>query len=265
MGADPSGFIGAVTGANPKSPGLAGVSIDGTGKFTFDRAKFLTAFDADPSGVTKLFAQGGSSANANVQFVSAGDRAVGGDYDVNVTTAAAQGSSIGLTGAWPPATLPSVKVRVGTTEVSYAVKGGDTQDDVVKGLERRLRQRRLRAPGDQHRQRRADRDERIRRRGELRRRLERRRLPDPRRHRHPGDDQRSGRDRQRSTADGCVQRQHPQRACAHDHERRRRRPRELHVHARARATRADCDHECLRSPLWVHHVVGERLQSATSS
>lgn len=134
MGALTSGFIGAVTGANPKSPGLAGVSIDGTGKFTFDRDKFLTAFGADPSGVSKLFAQGGSSANANVQFVSAGDRAVGGDYDVNVTTAAAQGSSIGLTGAWPPATLPSVKVRVGTTEVSYAVKGGDTQDDVVKGL-----------------------------------------------------------------------------------------------------------------------------------
>jgi flagellar hook-associated protein 2 len=134
MSALTTGFIGTVTGANPKSPGLAGVSIDGTGKFTFDRDKFLAAFDADPDGVTKLFAQGGSSSNGDIQFVSAGDRAVGGDYDVTVTTAAAQGSAIGLTGAWPPATLPSVKVRVGTTEVSYAVKDGDTQDDVVKGL-----------------------------------------------------------------------------------------------------------------------------------
>lgn len=134
MGALTTGFIGTVAGANPKSPGLAGVSIDGTGKFTFDRTKFLAAFDADPQGVTRLFAQGGSSANSNIQFVSAGDRAVGGDYDVNVTTAAAQAGDTGLTGAWPPATLPTVKLRVGTTEVSYAVKGGDTQDDVVKGL-----------------------------------------------------------------------------------------------------------------------------------
>jgi flagellar hook-associated protein 2 len=134
MGALTTGFIGTVAGADPKSPGLAGVSIDGTGKFTFDRTKFLTAFDADPQGVTRLFAQGGSSANANIQFVSAGDRAVQGDYDVNVTAAATQGASVGLTGAWPPATLPTVKVRVGTTEVSYAVKDGDTQDDVVKGL-----------------------------------------------------------------------------------------------------------------------------------
>ncbi len=128
-------FIGTVTGANPKSPGLAGVSIDKTGKFTFDRAKFLAAFAADPSGVTKLFAQGGSSDNGNVQFVSAGDRAVGGSYDVNVTTAAAQASDVGLTGAWPPASLPTVKVRVGGTEVSYAVKDGDTRADVVKGLD----------------------------------------------------------------------------------------------------------------------------------
>ena len=64
MGALTSAFIGAVPGANPQSPGLAGVSIDGTGKFTFDRTKFLAAFDADPQGVTKLFAQGGSSDNA---------------------------------------------------------------------------------------------------------------------------------------------------------------------------------------------------------
>jgi flagellar hook-associated protein 2 len=134
MSALTNSVIGTVSGANPQSPGLAGVSIDGTGKFTFDRTKFLAAFDADPSGVTKLFAQGGSSDNANVQFVSAGDRAVAGTYDVNVTTAAAQASDTGLTGAWPPATLPIVKVRVGTTEVSYAVKDGDTQDDVVKGL-----------------------------------------------------------------------------------------------------------------------------------
>lgn len=129
-----SAFIGVVPGANPASPGLAGVSIDGNGQFTFDRAKFLAAFDADPSGVTKLFAQGGTADNANVQFTSAGDRAIAGTYHVIVTQAALQGSDVGLTGLFPPASLPTVKVRVGTTEVSYAVKSTDTRTDVANGL-----------------------------------------------------------------------------------------------------------------------------------
>ena len=134
LGSLTNSFIGAVAGANPKSPGLAGVSIDKTGKFTFDRTKFLAAFDADPQGVTKLFAQGGSSDNPDVQFVSAGDRSGAGTYHVVVTQAALQGSDVGLTGVWPPASLPTVKVRVGTTEVSYATKGGDTRTDVANGL-----------------------------------------------------------------------------------------------------------------------------------
>ena len=73
MGALTSAFIGVVPGATPQSPGLAGVSIDRNGAFTFDRTKFLAAFDANPQGVSRLFAQGGTSDNANVQFTSAGD------------------------------------------------------------------------------------------------------------------------------------------------------------------------------------------------
>ena len=134
MSALTNSVIGTVPGANPKSPGLAGVSIDGTGKFTFDRTKFLKAFDADPAGVTRLFAQGGTADNNGVEFTSAGDRAVAGTYHVVVTQSAAQASDVGLTGAWPPVTPPTVKVRVGTTEVSYAVKGGDTRADVASGL-----------------------------------------------------------------------------------------------------------------------------------
>jgi flagellar hook-associated protein 2 len=134
MSALTSAVVAIVPGATPNTPGLAGVSIDKTGAFTFDRAKFLAAYDANPQGVTSLFAQGGSASNGGVEFVSAGDRAVAGTYAVNVTQAASQGSAVGLTGAFPPATLPTVKVRVGATEISYAVKGGDTLDDVAKGL-----------------------------------------------------------------------------------------------------------------------------------
>ncbi len=134
IGAITNGVISSVDSANPKSPGLAGVSIDKSGNFTFDRTKFLAAFDANPQGVTKLFTQGGTADNAAIQFVSAADGAVAGAYDVNVTQAAAQASDTGLTGAWPPGPLPTVKVRVGSTEVSYAVKVGDTRADVAAGL-----------------------------------------------------------------------------------------------------------------------------------
>jgi flagellar hook-associated protein 2 len=127
-------FIRQVDSANPKSPGLAGVSIDKSGNFTFDRSKFLAAFDNDPDGVKKLFAQGGTSANGDVMFVSAGDGAVAGDYDVVITQIATQATSSGLSGAWPPVSLPTVRVRVGGTTVSYAVKNGDTRADVAAGL-----------------------------------------------------------------------------------------------------------------------------------
>jgi flagellar hook-associated protein 2 len=134
IGALTNAVIAVVPGANPNTPGLAGVSIDGTGAFTFNRAEFLAAYDANPQGVTSLFAQGGTATNGGVQFVSAGDRAVAGTYDVNVTQVATQATATGLTGAFPPATLPTVQVSVGSTQVSYAVKGGDTLDDVANGL-----------------------------------------------------------------------------------------------------------------------------------
>lgn len=124
----------AVPWATPGSPGLAGVSVDKTGQYTFDSAKFTTAFNADPEGMTKLFVQGGTATDSQVTFVSAGDRARAGTYAVVVTTAAAQATDTGLEGSWPIGSPPTVRVRVGTKEVSYAVQGGDLQTDVADGL-----------------------------------------------------------------------------------------------------------------------------------
>ena len=107
------------------------MSIDGSGNFTFDQTKFLAAFDANPDGVIKMFTQGGTSSNSSLQFVSAGDLAVAGTYDVNVTHAATQAAATGLTGVFPPVALPTVTVNVGTTQVSYAVKNTDSRADVA--------------------------------------------------------------------------------------------------------------------------------------
>ncbi|MCU1427685.1 MAG: flagellar hook-associated 2 domain protein [Actinomycetia bacterium] len=130
----------AVPFGNPGSPGLAGVSIDKTGKYTFDQGKFTTAFNADPSGVIRAFTQGGTSANPGVSFSFAGDRARAGAYDVTVTALATQAASTGLNGAWPAAGGNSVKARIGTKEVTYAIQAGDTQSSVVAALNTRFSQ-----------------------------------------------------------------------------------------------------------------------------
>lgn len=124
----------AVPTASPGSPGLAGVSVDKTGAFTFDRSKFTTAFNADPTGMERLFTQGGTATSSDVTFVSAGDRTRRGTYDVVVTQVAQQASDVGLEGAWPIASPPTVRVRVGSTEVSYTVGAADTQQDVADAL-----------------------------------------------------------------------------------------------------------------------------------
>jgi flagellar hook-associated protein 2 len=126
--------------ANPVAPGLAGVSVDKTGKFTFDEAKFTAAFNADPDGMVRAFTQGGTATDANVSFVSAGDRSRPGTYAIEVTALATQGANVGLEGSWPIGTPPTVKVRVGTKEVQYAVQATDTQADVVQELNTRLAQ-----------------------------------------------------------------------------------------------------------------------------
>ncbi len=126
-------FINQVNGANPASPGLAGVSIDKTGAFTFDKSAFEAAYNANPTGVQALFTQGGTADNASVTFVSAGDFANAGAYDINVTQAAAQASTTGLT-SFPPAGNPTVSVTVNGKSVSYQVQNGDTRASVAAGL-----------------------------------------------------------------------------------------------------------------------------------
>jgi flagellar hook-associated protein 2 len=134
----------AITDAVPfaalEAPGLVGVSVDKDGKYSLDRSKFVTAFNADPAGVTKMFTQGGSATDASVSFVSAGDRTKAGTYDVEVTALATQASAVGLEGTWPIGTPPTVKIRIGTKEIAYSVQPTDTQADVVAQLNSRLAQ-----------------------------------------------------------------------------------------------------------------------------
>jgi flagellar hook-associated protein 2 len=124
----------AVPWANPSTPGLAGISYSGTGELTFTRATFLAEFAEDPDGMEDAFTQFGSATSNDVSFVSAGDRARAGTYDVVITQAATQASDIGLEGSWPLGLSQTVKVRVGSTEATYTIQATDTQQDAVDGI-----------------------------------------------------------------------------------------------------------------------------------
>jgi flagellar hook-associated protein 2 len=128
----------AITDAVPTSPlgspGLAGVSVDKTGAFTFDRAEFIEKFNEDPTGMEELFVQGGTATDTQVSFVSSGDRTRVGTYDVVITQAATQANDVGLEGSWPMGSPPTVRVRVGSNIAEYTVGVTDTQQDVVDGL-----------------------------------------------------------------------------------------------------------------------------------
>jgi flagellar hook-associated protein 2 len=124
----------AVSGTGLVSPNLVGLSADRDGSFSFDRAAFLSAYNTNPTAVAKMFTQGGASANPDVTFISAADATRAGSYSVNVSHLATQASSIGMNGTWPTGVASSIAVKVGTTQISYAVKATDTQTDVVNGL-----------------------------------------------------------------------------------------------------------------------------------
>jgi flagellar hook-associated protein 2 len=121
----------AVPGATPGSPGLAGVSVGKDGKFVFDRTKFIDAFRDDPTGMSKVFAQGATSTNGSVSLVSAGDRAIAGVYAMNITAAAEQAT---LLSSGLPGVGTTIRAKIGTLEGSYTVQSGDTLATAVAGL-----------------------------------------------------------------------------------------------------------------------------------
>lgn len=131
QGALYSAVTAAVSGANPSTPGLLGVSSDQKGNFTFDKTKFMTAFANDPDGVAKVFSQAGAASNGSVSFVAATAKTVPGNYAVNVTSAASQA---GATSSGTPTVGTTVRAKIGSTIAAYTVQSGDAASDIVTGL-----------------------------------------------------------------------------------------------------------------------------------
>jgi flagellar hook-associated protein 2 len=124
----------AVAQSTLKSGAFAGVSTDRTGKLTFDRDKFLAAYQANPADVSRLFVQGGTG-TGSVTFVSAGTRTTDGTHTVVVTQAPTAATDTGLTGGFPLAADTAIRLKVGTTEIHYDATAGESAASVAAGLQ----------------------------------------------------------------------------------------------------------------------------------
>ncbi len=66
-----------------------------TGGLSFDRAKFEEQLKKNPDDVTALFAEQGRTSSADVEFLGSGSGTTRGNYAINITQAATQGSLLG--------------------------------------------------------------------------------------------------------------------------------------------------------------------------
>jgi flagellar hook-associated protein 2 len=126
----------------------AGISIDAaTDQINFDPTKFAADFESDPTGVAKMFTEGGSFTPSSaspagaddVSFVFASDNSQAGSYLVDVSQSASQASDTGsatfAAGASQVGTAESYTVTSGGSSASYGITAGESLDQVASGLD----------------------------------------------------------------------------------------------------------------------------------
>ena len=125
--------VTAIVGTGSTSlAGNAGITLKKDGTLNFDRAKFIAALDADPAGIERLFARGGTSVGG-ASWAAATDKTVAGSYGVVVTTAPTRATS-GDVLVGGSAAGQTIGVRIGTTTASYQAAAGASPADIVAGL-----------------------------------------------------------------------------------------------------------------------------------
>lgn len=127
-----------VDGNSLGSAGAVGISLVKDGTVTFDKARFLAAYAANPSAVAALFQEGGSATDSRVSYLAASDKTRAGTYAVALTQVATQAGASGttLSGAGLVA-AETIEVRVGGATgktATYAASAGETLESVADGL-----------------------------------------------------------------------------------------------------------------------------------
>ena len=78
-------LVGPVDASALSTVGLAGVELERDGTVSFDATAFKAAYADDPAAVERLFVAGATTTSGDLTYQSAGWRAVGGTYAVEVT------------------------------------------------------------------------------------------------------------------------------------------------------------------------------------
>ena len=122
----------------------AGLAITASGTITFNQTAFVTAYNANPSGVQSMFTEGGTFSPSSptyageVSVAGATDETTPGAYSVSISQSAAQAVDTGSTTfAAPSSTLgaaESYSVTSGSSSATYAASAGESVANVISGL-----------------------------------------------------------------------------------------------------------------------------------
>ncbi|HYA69496.1 MAG TPA: flagellar filament capping protein FliD, partial [Acidimicrobiales bacterium] len=115
------------------------------GTLSFDQSKFEAAFNANPSQVAAMFAQGGafapgsSGSPGQVSFASASDATRSGTYDVAVSRSATQATSLGTELPGGTVSAPeTLTIASGGQSVDYTTTAGQSLGSVAGGINEAL-------------------------------------------------------------------------------------------------------------------------------
>jgi flagellar hook-associated protein 2 len=112
-------LIGGSLGAGTRYDTLsdAGVTFQADGTLSLDATRLQSALAADPNAVARLFAAAGNATDASVGVVGTSANTVAGNYAVNITQLATQGT---LTGS----AAPTLTITTGVNDTLSAVIDG---------------------------------------------------------------------------------------------------------------------------------------------
>ena len=110
-----------------------GITLNRTGQFDVDKTKLRSAVESDPDAFARLLARGGSSLDARLGFVAAGDRTKPGSYAVQITSAGAAAAVTGGVYA-SPGSDEALTVTSGSKSVAVSVTAGSTLAQAVSQI-----------------------------------------------------------------------------------------------------------------------------------
>ncbi len=120
---------------------IAGISVGSDGTLSFDKSKFESAFQSNPSQVEGLFTAGGTFSPASpgyagdVSFVYAGNGTQAGSYAVQISQSATQATDTGSTlSSGTVSTAETLSVTAAGQTATYSTTVGESLSQIASGL-----------------------------------------------------------------------------------------------------------------------------------